>query len=114
MIKGMASDADLQFFGVGPIQLHDLPGTMRLWKDNFRGRPMFQPPLSHPPLKGSQLRLPHLLGTDHQQMLKQRLGFEFWGRPQTRFRLRPNLGQRIHSRAPCPRQPWFAHAFRVS
>jgi hypothetical protein len=40
MIQRMACNADRQFFGVRPIQLHDLPRIVCLWKDYFWGRPM--------------------------------------------------------------------------
>ena len=113
MIQRVTRNADRQFFGVRPIHLQDLPGTMRLRKDHFRSWPMRQLPLPHPPLKRSQLRHPHLLGANHQQMLKQRLGFQLWGRPQTGFRRRPNLGQRIIPRAPIPRRSWLAQPLRV-
>jgi hypothetical protein len=100
MIEDFALNRHRQLPGIGPIQLQQFAGLVRLRKKHLPLRPLRRPPLPHPPIKSAQMTFSQTAFGTRQKILVERLGLQLRRRLQHLGRRCPNLFQWIRARSP--------------
>ena len=100
MAEGRAGNGYAQFIGVGPVQLHGLPGLPHLREMHLAGWPVLGAPLADAALEGAQGVARGQRRIIAQQMLEQRLRLQLRAGLQPRFGLKPEGGQVIGAASP--------------
>ena len=100
MVVRASLNAHVQLGGMGPIQLHHLPGSFHLGEEHLLVWTVTKAPLFDPSLESAQMRFLQPALRRAQQILKNRLGFELGRVFEHLAGLLPDLGERIAARAP--------------
>ena len=99
MIQRLLGDRDAERVHAREIRRGEVARLMDLAKHHLAVGSGESPPLSHPPLEGSAMRIEKPTGMLVAKPVEERLGQKPGFGPQPFFDRRPNIGERIDPRA---------------
>ena len=100
VIEHFPADGDLEFLGVGPIQLQQLARLPFLGEEHLLLRAVGGAPVAHPALEGAQMLWLQTAVGPGQEMVEEGPGFQFRGGLEHGLRLAPDRFERIGPGAP--------------